>query len=76
VLADSPSPAWVNLLLGPGGLLVGLMIVIYTGVRKMWVFGWMYAEKSKEADRWRDMALRGTSLAATTLRHENETEAS
>lgn len=29
-------------ILSSGGLLVGFIIVIYTGVKKMWVFGWIH----------------------------------
>ena len=60
---------WVDLLLGPGGLLVALLIIIYTGVRRLWVFGWLYSEKAKEADQWREMALRGTTLAEKAVTH-------
>lgn len=48
---------------------MALVIVIYTGVRRLWVFGWLYSEKAKEADQWREMALRGTTLAEKAVKN-------
>lgn len=56
------------------GLGTGLMIILFGGYRKWWVFGWIYKESEtralkveKERDDWRDLALRGTGLVEQTV---------
>lgn len=42
-------PAWLNAFLGPLGLLVFLIgAVVIGGLRRWWVFGWIYEEKVRE----------------------------
>lgn len=53
----------VDLVLGPLGTLVLALVVIFTGMKKRWVFGWVYEEKAKENDEWKKAALRGTYAA-------------
>ena len=59
---------WIDLLLGQGGLLVALLVVIVTGTKRIWVFGWLYQEKKKEMEQWRELALRGTTLAEKAVK--------
>ena len=42
----------IRVLTGPGGLLVALLIIIYTGVRKLWVFGWYAKEILQDREEW------------------------
>lgn len=53
----------LRLLLGPLGTLVLALVIIFTGVRKVWVFGWQYKELHAEKNEWKDAALRGTHIA-------------
>lgn len=46
--------------LGVMGLLVVLM---YGGIKRWWVYGWQYSEMVADRDQWKEMALRGTELA-------------
>jgi hypothetical protein len=50
-----------------------LLVLIWGGLRRWWVFGWVYrdqverdkvayAEKAREAEEWKQLALRGTDL--------------
>lgn len=63
----------IRVLTGPGGLLVALLIIIYTGVRKLWVFGWYAKEIRADRDEWKEAALRGTRVAERVVSvHEQE----
>lgn len=53
----------IRVLTGPGGLLVALLVIIYTGVKKLWVFGWYAREIRADRDEWKEAALRGTRVA-------------
>lgn len=57
--------------IGLGG---GLIIALFGGYKKWWVFGWIYREEQertakleRERDDWRDLALRGTGLVEQTV---------
>lgn len=54
---------YLNLLLGPGGVVVILLFILFTGLKKMWVFGYQLVEEKEEKKMWREIALRGTSIA-------------
>ena len=62
----------IRLLLGPGGLLVALIIIIFTGVRKIWVFGWYAKEMKADRDEWKEAALRGTRVAERVVTQQEE----
>jgi len=62
----------LHLLLGPGGLLVALLVIIYTGVRKIWVFGWYAREVKADRDEWKEAALRGTRVAERVVTQQEE----
>jgi hypothetical protein len=56
------------------GVLGFLIIVLYGGYKKWWVFGWLYRESEartvkteKERDDWRDIALHGSTIAEKTV---------
>lgn len=57
-------PSWVSDALGPSGLLVFLLVVVvWGGVKRWWVFGWIHEEVREERDMFRDMALRSLETA-------------
>lgn len=66
--AQSTGDQWLTYLTGPMALLIFLLVVIYTGVRKMWVFGWLYDAKSKEAEELKkeNLELRKLGFTATS----------
>lgn len=50
--------------------LVGLLsLVLISGAKGWWVFGWIYREKCESEEEWKRQALRGASNAekATSL---------
>ena len=53
----------IRILTGPGGLLVALLVIIFTGMKKKWVFGWYAREIREDRDEWKEAALRGTRVA-------------
>lgn len=47
-----------------------LILVVYGGYKKWWVWGWLYNEKTdeienlrKESNAWRETALKGANVA-------------
>lgn len=62
----------IRLLTGPGGLLVALLIIIYTGVKKIWVFGWYAKEVRSDRDEWKEAALRGTRITERVVTQQEE----
>jgi hypothetical protein len=60
-------------LTGPGGLLVALLVIIFTGMRGMWVFGWYVKEIKQDRDEWKAAALRATTIGERVVTvHEKE----
>lgn len=53
----------LRILLGPFSSLVLVLLILYGGRHKWWVFGWYAVEVVKERDMWREQALRGTKIA-------------
>lgn len=56
------------------GLVGFMLIALFGGYKKWWVFGWSYKESEKRAEKlekerddWRDIALHGTALAEQTV---------
>ena len=64
----------LNLLLGPLGLTIALILILVAGKRGIWVWGSELQKCEKEKNFWREAALRGTELAekAVTLSERNE----
>lgn len=48
------------------GVVLILILVIVGGFKKWWVFGYQHAEKSRECDEWKSLAL-STHLANRRL---------
>lgn len=64
----------IQLLLGPASSLILVLVILYGGWKKWWVFGWQYREKDAEKNEWKDAALRGTRVAerAVSLHAQQE----
>jgi hypothetical protein len=52
-----------DIIQSPLGIAWLLLVILYTGARRWWVFGWMYEEKAKECEDWKQIALQGTHIA-------------
>jgi hypothetical protein len=48
------------------GLVGLLLIIIVTGIRQIWVFGWVYVSVVKERDEWKRIALESYHLLEKT----------
>lgn len=46
-------PKWLDLLLGPAGLLVFVLLTLETGRRGIWVWGREKDEAHRERDAWK-----------------------
>ncbi len=53
-----------------GGLPAAMAIIIWSGTKQLWVWGWLYRDAltridqmREERDEWKRLALRSTSLA-------------
>lgn len=53
----------LTLIQGPAGALVVLVAIVFTGMKRKWVFGWQYNDVVKDRDEWKTAALRGTHIA-------------
>ena len=63
----------LTLLTGPGGLLVALLVIIFTGMKKKWVFGWYAREILEDRDEWKQAALRATTIGERVVTvHERQ----
>jgi hypothetical protein len=70
----------ISFLLGPFGTLVLVLLIIYTGYKKMWVFGWYATELSKRNERLENRIddISGTSKSIVSVTDkilEGKTEA-
>jgi hypothetical protein len=64
-------------ILSQGGILGLLVLIIYGGYKRYWVWGWSYSDKVREADEWKRLALSGTALAEKAIgvaKRDQETE--
>lgn len=50
-------------LLKDGGTLAVLLLIIVSGAKEWWVWGYIYKAKCREVEEWKELALRGTNLA-------------
>lgn len=50
-------------LINSGGVVATLLLIVYFGLKRKWVWGWQYEELRKDRDLYRQMALRGTDAA-------------
>jgi hypothetical protein len=54
----------LQLFLGPLALTAFLLVaVVYGGIKRWWVFGWIYEVKAKECEEWKELAKTGTVAA-------------
>jgi hypothetical protein len=51
-----------------GGLPFVLFLLLVTGYRQMWVWGYLYRAERREKEEWKELALSGTSLARHAAR--------
>ena len=58
-------------LINKGGVGALLLIIVVAGIKRCWVPGWLYRQILKERDEWKQLALRGSSLA-TRIINEKE----
>lgn len=65
----------ITLLTGPGGALVFALVILWAGVKRYWVFGWAYTACIAERDEWKEVALRGTTIAERAVTHQEIKEA-
>lgn len=52
--------SWLQI--GVGGLMLAALVL---GYRKIWVWGWIYQEKAREASEWKGLYL-------TSIRHAED----
>jgi hypothetical protein len=62
-----------------GGMVGLLLAILVGGMKRWWVFGWVYedkdkqlVEKQRESDMYRELAFRGTQLAEITTKRSLE----
>lgn len=48
----------IAILNSPVAVAVILVAILVGGHRKVWVFGWLYSEKAKSEEEWKDRAWR------------------
>jgi hypothetical protein len=49
------------------GLLGALVLWIWMGLKKLWVWGWAYDEMRKDRDEWKRLALSGARTAEAAV---------
>lgn len=49
------------------GVVVILIIILYGGWKKWWVFGWQYRECVDEKNEWKQAALRSTHIGEAVV---------
>lgn len=59
-------------LISSGGLVTTLILIIWAGATKKWVFGWVYQQEQQRAEEWRALALNGTKILGSAV-HTLET---
>lgn len=48
--------AWVDLV-SQGGSVALLLFIIWSGIKKLWVWGWLYFAVVEDRDEWKELAL-------------------
>ncbi len=68
------SKLWLDYLLGPQGLVVGLLFILYAAFKDkpFVVSGSMYREMKADRDRWMDAAVTNTRLAQGSVKVTQE----
>lgn len=57
----------LQLILGPAGVTVLVLVLMFTGWKGLWVFGWQYKDMKQDRDEWKEAALRGTRVAERAI---------
>lgn len=70
LLADNAPPTTLIDYIQSGGIIGMFVVILWSGIKKWWVFGWQYqelkerhAKLGEERDGWKELALRSTNLA-------------
>lgn len=50
------------------GVIALLVLILTSGARGVWVWGWHYKDLEHDRDYWRTLALSGTDIAEKTVR--------
>lgn len=65
--------------LSRAGVVVLLLVILYGGFRRWWVFGWVLKESedrclevAKDRNEWKEIALRGTGLAERLIEKQKD----
>lgn len=53
--------------LSGAGLATLLIVILYGGFKRLWVWGYQLEEMRIDRDRWQQLALKGTALSERTL---------
>lgn len=60
----------ISRLVNDGGIVALLIIVLFGGIRRWWVFGWVFQDLDtrhitlrEEKNEWKELALHSTNLA-------------
>jgi hypothetical protein len=74
VIFDVGSVHDILQLVNSAGVVGMLVLILWGGFKKWWVFGWQYRQTKNELETWREIALRGISTAeqATALAHRTK----
>jgi hypothetical protein len=49
------------------GVIGLLLIIIWSGHRRLWVWGWQLEAAERREDEWRQMALKGTEIGERVI---------
>lgn len=63
LLAQLETESWIDLLLGPAGLLVGLILTVWAFATRRVIARGIYEEMRDDRDRWRQIALTGLNIS-------------
>jgi hypothetical protein len=55
-----------------GGSASALILIVVSGAKKAWVFGWTYQDLQTDRDRWQQLALKNLKIAETTVTGRTE----
>lgn len=63
---------WISLIERFGVLVVLLVLILYTGYKRVWVWGYQLRDCETERKEWKDLALTGTKIAETVAASRQE----
>lgn len=59
---------WIDVLLGPFGLAIGLIWALVGVLRGWWVPGKLYKNMEADRDEWKEIALKGIAVGEKAVR--------